>query len=276
MLCSTLPLLPLGLTRGWRRGDGLRYSSPPPSPPSLGLARGRRGGGGLLAMDYSSPPLSPPPPGPAPGWWVSITSSHAPPTADLPPPSLPPLPLTLHLHHHTPCQTQGFPRERFFPRGAAGAYIHLTLSHASYRLLTCLIVHRLGRTPAAYHHGRRRRHWSRHDEAYSPPSHQQHCHAAGAFLMSRWTPGMACPPGAAAVGDVGYWTAQPPLPPPFPSPPLHPFAKLTAHAHTHTPTHTHTHTHLRGPWPSLLRGQALLDRGTHHTSSDTIDQAPLP
>ena len=154
-------------------------------------------------------------------------------------PPLPPLPLTLHLHHHTPCQTQGFPRERFFPQGAAGAaYIRLTLSHASHRQLTCSLAHRLGRTPAAYRHGRRRRHWSRHNGTYYPPSHQQHRRAAGAFLMFRRTSGMACPLGVAAGGDVGYWTAQPhPRSPPLPSPPPHPFVKLTPH--THTRTHTH-------------------------------------
>jgi hypothetical protein len=34
---------------------------------------------------------------------------------------------------------------------AARAFIHITLSHASYRQRTCLIIHRLSRTPAAYH-----------------------------------------------------------------------------------------------------------------------------
>jgi hypothetical protein len=35
-------------------------------------------------------------------------------------------------------------------------------------------------------------------------------HAARAALMSRWTPGLACPHCAAAEGDVDHLTAQPP------------------------------------------------------------------
>ena len=44
-------------------------ASPPLSPPSPGLARGWREGGGLLDLDCASPPLSPPSPGLARGWW---------------------------------------------------------------------------------------------------------------------------------------------------------------------------------------------------------------
>jgi hypothetical protein len=38
---------------------------------------------------------------------------------------------------------------------------------------------------------------------FDPVRHLQHRHAAGTNLMSRWTPGQECPPGAAAKGDVG-------------------------------------------------------------------------
>lgn len=48
---------------------------------------------------------------------------------------------------------QGFLVRGFSPWGAAGVHIHLTLSHASYHRLTCPIVHRLSRAPAAYRHG---------------------------------------------------------------------------------------------------------------------------
>ena len=44
-------------------------ASPPLSPPSPGLARGWREGGGLLDLDCASLPLSPPTPGLARGWW---------------------------------------------------------------------------------------------------------------------------------------------------------------------------------------------------------------
>ena len=142
---------------------------------------------------------------------------------------------------------QGFFMSSFPPRGAAGVYIHLTLSHASYRLLICPIVHWRRRTPAAYHHGRWRRHQFRHDGAYDPLRHRQHRHAAGVALTSRWTPGLTCPLGAAAEGDVGYRTAQPPSPkPPYP-------LRLTNPPHT-----IHTFT-IHGPSPR--GGQALPDHG---------------
>jgi hypothetical protein len=142
---------------------------------------------------------------------------------------------------------RGFFMRSFPPRGAAGVYIHLTLSHASYRLLICPIVHWRRRTPAAYHHGRRRRHQCRHDGAYDPLRHRQHRHAAGVALTSCWTPGLTCPLGAAAEGDVGYRTAQPPPP----QPPYIP--RLTNPPHT-----IHTFT-IHGPSPR--GGQALPDHG---------------
>jgi len=142
---------------------------------------------------------------------------------------------------------QGFFARSFPPRGAAGVHIHLTLSHASYRLLTCPTAHRRSRTPAAYHHGRRSRHRNRHDGAHDPLCHWQHRHAAGVFLMSRWTPGATCPLGAAAEGGVGSRTAQPPHPPP-PTPTASLNPPHTIHA-------------LTIPGPSPQGGQALLDHG---------------
>ena len=142
---------------------------------------------------------------------------------------------------------QGFFVRSFPPRGAAGAHIHLILSHASYHPLTCPIVHWRRRIPAAYHHWCRRCHQFRHDGAYDPLRHRQHRHAAGVALMSRWTPGLTSPLGAAAEGDVGYRTAQPPPSHP-PSPP-----RLTNPLHT-----THALT-IHGPSPR--GGQALPDHG---------------
>ena len=142
---------------------------------------------------------------------------------------------------------QGFFVRSFPPRGAAGVHIHLTLSHASYHLLTCPIVHWRRRTPAAYHHRRRRRHQCRQDGAYDPLRHRQHRHAAGVALMSRWTLDLTSPLGAAAEGDVGYRTAQPP-----PSHPPSP-SRLTNLSHT-----IHALT-IHGPSPQ--GGQALPDHG---------------
>ena len=130
-----------------------------------------------------------------------------------------------HPHPLTPLRTsiitppaatvklQGFFVRSFPPWGAAGVHIHLTLSHASYHLLTCSIVHWRSRTPAPCHPGHRRRRRSCHDGAYDPFRHQQYRHAAGVALMSRWTPGLTCPLGAAAEGDVGSRTTHPPHPP---------------------------------------------------------------
>ena len=83
------------------------------------------------------------------------TRTHHPPhPLLLPSPPLPPS-TRQHRHNHTPrChrQSQGFPFAGFFPQGAPGAehHIHLTLSHASYFLLTRPMSHRLRRAPAAY------------------------------------------------------------------------------------------------------------------------------
>jgi hypothetical protein len=106
----------------------------------------------------------------------------------------------------------------------------------NYRIL----VHRLGRAPAAYHHGRRRRHRSRHDGAYYPLSHQQHRHAAGANLMSRLTSRLACPPRCCRRGDVGYRTAPPPPPPPSPPSPTFPHLHRLHCPRTHYDTYTHS------------------------------------
>ncbi len=79
---------------------------------------------------------------------------------------------------------------------------------------------------------------------FDPVRHRQHRHAAGTNLMSRWTPGQECPPGAAARGT---WGRRGPLDSSIP-PTTTPAALLN-----------HTRTHCPGlPWP---RGQALLDHG---------------
>ena len=84
----------------------------------------------------------------------------------------------------------------------------------------------------------------------------QHCHAAGALLLSRWPSGAECPPlrcHRLAPRRTGYWTA--------PSPPLAP---------PHTP-HTHTHTHTA---PS--REAKLCSVMVHSILSKTSGQTPHP
>ena len=102
--------------RAWAGGGGgkgrlldLDCSSPPLLPPSPGLVRGWREGGGLLAVatdEHSHTPLQ------------HHTHTHT----TIPPPP----PLILHLHNHTPrrhSQTPRIPGEMCFsPGGDGGAH----------------------------------------------------------------------------------------------------------------------------------------------------------
>ena len=253
-------------------------------PPAGGKERGWLGRPSLLSLSLSflpglekgiqSPLSTPvgshthtqPPPAPTPPHLTLHSHHHSSGRPRVTPGALPRKRLlpragarSAHPHPLTPLRTsiitppaatvklQGFFVRSFPPWGAAGVHIHLTLSHASYRLLTYPIVHWWRRTPAAHHHGRRRRHQCRHDGASDPRRHRQHRHAAGVALLSRWTPGPTCPLGTAAEGDVGYRTAQPPPPHP-PS-----LSLITDPPHT-TPALT-----IHGPSPR--GGQALPDHG---------------
>ncbi len=113
---------------------------------------------------------------------------------------------------------------------------------------------------AAYHQGRRRRHWSCHDGAYDPFRHWQHRHAAGAVRVSRWASGIASALGAAAEGGRG--TSDHTIIPPTPPPPLHPL--LTPRARTHE------------SWPFSTRGQAQPNHGIPQPHFIPLDQPPPP
>jgi hypothetical protein len=128
-----------------------------------------------------------------------------------------PLSTTITIPPAAIVKLQGFVVRGFSPLGAARAYIHLFLSHASYHRLTCPIVRRLSRTLAAYHHhGRRRRHWSCHNGAYDPLS------ATGSIVTrpelswclaghQDWRASPVLPPW-------GTWTIGPHNQPPHPTP----------------------------------------------------------
>ena len=88
-------------------------------------------------------------------------------------------------------------------------HIHRTLSHTPP-------FHRL-RAPAACCQAQEL-HQRRPDRVPNPPSHRQHCHAAGALWVDRHPPGEACHPGGDARVDVGHRTTStsPPRLPPHP------------------------------------------------------------
>jgi hypothetical protein len=76
-------------------------------------------------------------------------------------------------------------------------------------LLICSIAHRLGRAPAAYCYWRSDAIGAATMERTSFPATSRIVTLLEPFLcLAIRTSGLACPLGVAAVGDVGYWTAQ--------------------------------------------------------------------